>query len=54
MIAKMIKMNIEILPKFSWTFFEDNGAKILTPAGVKESKTIWENNPKKILSINSM
>jgi hypothetical protein len=33
-------------PKFLKTFLEDMGAKIFIPAGVNESRTICENNPK--------
>ena len=36
---------IETYPNFLNTFFEDNGANILTPAGVNESKRICENTP---------
>ena len=43
-----------LLPKFLQTFFEDNGAKILIPEGVKESRMTWENNPKNRLKTISM
>lgn len=41
-----INRNIILLPKFLYTFLEETGANILIPAGVNESKTIWENKPK--------
>ena len=46
--------NIMLIPKFLRTFFEDNGANILIPAGVNESRTMCENNPKNKLITISM
>ena len=43
-----------LTPKFLYTFLEDNGANILIPAGVNESRIIWDNNPKNRLKIISM
>lgn len=45
-MAISIRMKMQINPNLLWTFFEDIGAKILIPAGVNESMTTCENNPK--------
>ena len=47
-------MKIMLNPKFLYTFLEDTGAKILIPAGVNESRTIWENMPKNKLKTISI
>ena len=52
-IAIIINIKRKIIANFLWTFFEEIGAKILIPAGVNESRIIWENKPKNNAIANS-